>query len=150
MKFTTPHGVGETMGDQKQARNCYVTSFKRREVMSSESQDTRNDLQQQRATLVEDLTLVLLDEVEPSRTVQVGSIFGGDHKALLVDFLKDNNDVFAWSAADVLGIDLVVITHRLGVAPSHQPVRQKRRSFTLERQMFIAEEVSKLLEAHFI
>ena len=44
------------------------------------------------------------------------------------------------------GIDPTVITHRLNVSPSFKPVKQKRRSFTPERQKAINEEVDKLLQ----
>ena len=43
-----------------------------------------------------------------------------------------------------------MITHRLNVNPSFKPVKQKRRSFTLERQKAINEEVGKLLQAKAI
>ena len=45
------------------------------------------------------------------------------------------------------GIDSAIITHRLNVNPSFKLVKQKRRSFALERQKVINEEVSKLLQA---
>ena len=45
------------------------------------------------------------------------------------------------------GIDPAIITHRLNVSPSFKPVKQKRRSFTLERQKAINEEVGKLFQA---
>ena len=48
------------------------------------------------------------------------------------------------------GIDPTVITHRLNVSPSFKQVKQKRRSFTLERQKAINEEVGKLLQADVI
>ena len=47
-------------------------------------------------------------------------------------------------------IDPAVITHRLNVNPSFKPVKQKRRSFTLERQKVINEKVGKLLKANVI
>ena len=47
-------------------------------------------------------------------------------------------------------IDPAVITHRLNVNPSFKPVKQKRRSFILERQKVINEEVGKLLKANVI
>ena len=43
-------------------------------------------------------------------------------------------------------VNPTVITHRLNVNPSFKPVKQKRRSFTLERQKAINEEVGKLLQ----
>ena len=48
------------------------------------------------------------------------------------------------------GIDSAVITHRLNIAPSFKPVKKKRRSFVIERQKAINEEVSKLLQARAI
>ena len=45
------------------------------------------------------------------------------------------------------GIDPAIITHRLNVSPSFKLVKQKRRSFALERQKGINEEVDKLLQA---
>ena len=48
------------------------------------------------------------------------------------------------------GIDPTVITHRLNTSPSFKPVKQKCRSFALERQKAINKEVSKLLQAEAI
>jgi hypothetical protein len=48
------------------------------------------------------------------------------------------------------GIPPSVIVHKLMVDPSHQPVKQRRRSFALERNQVVAEEVHKLLQAGFI
>ena len=48
------------------------------------------------------------------------------------------------------GVDPAVITHRLNVNPSFKPVKQKRRSFSPERQKVIKEEVGKLLQAKAI
>ena len=48
------------------------------------------------------------------------------------------------------GIDPAVITHRLNISPSFKLVKKKRRSFALERQKAIDEEVNKLLQAKAI
>ena len=45
------------------------------------------------------------------------------------------------------GINPAIITHRLNVSPSFKPVKQKRRSFSPERQKAINEEVDKILQA---
>ena len=47
------------------------------------------------------------------------------------------------------GVDLAVITHRLNVNPSFKPVK-KKRSFPLEGQKAINEEVDKLFQAKAI
>ena len=79
--------------------------------------------------------------------VYIGSKLAEDLRHLFIHFLKQNKDVFAWKQEDMGGIDPIIITHRLNVSPSFKPVKQKRRSFALERQKVINEEVSKLLQA---
>ncbi|XP_030936749.1 uncharacterized protein LOC115962017 [Quercus lobata] len=68
----------------------------------------------------------------------------------LVQFLKKNIDVFAWSHEDMPGIDLSVITHLLNVCPSSKPVRQKKSVFAPKRDGAIKDEVQKLMVAKFI
>jgi hypothetical protein len=50
----------------------------------------------------------------------------------------------------MLGIDPLVIVHKLNVDPNHRPVKQCRRTFAPEQSQAIAEKVQKLLEAGFI
>ena len=70
-----------------------------------------------------------------------------DLRSLLIRFLKQNKDDFAWKQEDMGRIDPVIITHRLSVSPFFKPIKQKRRSFVPERQKMINEEVGKLLQA---
>ena len=56
-------------------------------------------------------------------------------------------ELFAWKQEDMGGVDPAVITHKLNVNTSFNPVKQKRRSFALERQKAANEEVVKLLQA---
>ena len=53
------------------------------------------------------------------------------------------------SRHDMLGINPLVIVHRLNVNPTSSPIRQKKRVFAPERDKAIAKEVRKLLEAGF-
>jgi hypothetical protein len=81
---------------------------------------------------------------------RVGSQLSTEIKKALVAFLRQNEDVFAWSHEDMPRIPPSVIVHRLMVDPSHQPVKQRRRSFAPKRNQAVAEEVQKLLKAGFI
>ena len=84
---------------------------------------------------------------DPEHLAYIGSKLAEDLKSLLTHFLRQNKDVFAWKQADMGGIDPIVITHRLNVSPSFKQIKQKRRSFALEGQKAINEEVGKLLQA---
>ncbi len=93
---------------------------------------------------VEDLEKFELGD--PRKKVRVGSQLPQKLKEMLVAFLKQNENVFAWSHEDMLGIPPSVIVHKL----SHRLVKQRRRNFASERNQAIAEEVQKLLQAGFI
>ena len=58
--------------------------------------------------------------------------------------------MFAWQPFDIPGIPREVTEHHLTVRPDARPVRQKVRRQVPERQEFIREKVSKLLDAGFI
>ena len=50
----------------------------------------------------------------------------------------------------MLGIDPLIMVHKLNVSSSVPPIRQKKRGFAQERDKAIVEKVRKLLEADFI
>ena len=81
---------------------------------------------------LEELEPMQLDD-NPEHLAYIGSKLAEDLRHLLIHFLKQNKDVFAWKQEDMGGIDPAIITHRLNVNPSFKPVKQKRRSFAPER-----------------
>ena len=93
---------------------------------------------------------ISLDENNPERCTRVGVDLNEKIKKDLVQFLKKNIDVFAWSHEDMPSIDPSVITHRLNVRPSSKPVRQKKKVFALERDNAIKDKIQKLIVAKFI
>ena len=72
---------------------------------------------------IEVLEDISLDENNPERCTRVWADLEGRVKKDLVQFLRKNIDVFAWSHEDMPGIDPNVITHRLNVCPSSKPMR---------------------------
>ena len=98
----------------------------------------------------EALENILLDENNLERYTRVGVNLEEKTKQDLVQFLKKNTDVFAWSHEDMPGIDPSVITHHLNVYPSSKPIHQNKRVFAPERDNAIKEEVQKLATAKFI
>ena len=98
----------------------------------------------------EELDTFSLEEECPEKATKVGANLPPQMKESIIQILKDNNDVFAWSHGDMPGIDPSIISHKLNVNPSLRPVKQKRRVFTPKRNDTIMEEVDKLLAANFI
>ena len=93
---------------------------------------------------------VPLEEGNLEKFTRIGTSMEEKTKQDLVQFLRENIDVFAWSHEDMPGIDPGVITHRLNVYPSSKPVRQKKRVFAPERDNAIKKEVQKLTTTQFI
>jgi hypothetical protein len=69
---------------------------------------------------------------------------------VLVDFLRANAEVFAWSLSDMPGIPRDVAEHSLDIRAGARPVKQSLRRFDEEKRRAIGEEVHKLLAAGFI
>ena len=67
-------------------------------------------------------TMELVDE-EPMKTTGVGTTMSVDMKKKLVQFLKENLDIFAWSHEDMPGISPEIIQHKLDVDLKKKPVQ---------------------------
>ncbi|GAV85217.1 hypothetical protein CFOL_v3_28655, partial [Cephalotus follicularis] len=137
MKFPTRFGMGEVRGDQEVARRCYKTTISDKgkgKVLPIANVELRGDVEPERPQSVEDVLQVPIEEGNTERILQVGSQLGEAEKGELITFLRDNKDVFAWSAEEVPGISANVMVHKLSVDPTRPPIRQKKSNFAPERQ----------------
>ena len=142
IKFPTTRGVGMVRGDQHVARECYSTSMKQKTVDNKylDDLDMCNEVNTQPEPS-EELEPIPLDE-NPEHLAYINSKLTKDLRSLLTHFLRQNRDVFAWKQADIGGINLAIITHRLNVNPSFKPIKQKRRSFAPERKKVIKRKLT--------
>ena len=69
---------------------------------------------------------------------------------MLVDFLRANAEMFAWSPSDMPGIPREVTEHSLEIRAVSKPVKQRLRRFDEEKHKIICEEIHKLLMAEII
>ena len=69
---------------------------------------------------LEDVNLVKGDDTKVTK-VEAGLDL--DLKDKIVEFLKQNMDIFAWTYEDMLGIDNKVIEHKLNVDPTRKPIQ---------------------------
>jgi hypothetical protein len=73
-----------------------------------------------------------------------------EEQAELLQFLDKNNDVFAWSTSDLIGVSREVIEHKLQVNPNAKPKKQKLRKISEEKIEAAKAKVQWLLDARFI
>ena len=88
-------------------------------------------IEEQRALAepIEELEEVTVNELKPEKTTKMGTLSSWTVRQALMTFLKENQDVFAWSHEDMSGINLSIIVHKLNVLTSSPPIRQKKRVF---------------------
>jgi hypothetical protein len=81
----------------------------------------------------------------PSRTVMIGAEVSTEDEDRLLQFLRNNQDVFAWSKSDLTGVHRSVIEHA-----RVKPKLQRQRPMSADRVKSAEAEVQKLLDARII
>lgn len=109
----------------------------------------QEELQAQLVEPVEPLVEISLWADSKERTVRISTNLLKESKMVVMEFLRANSVVFAWSHEDMSGIDPRVITQKLNIRPEVKLVIQRKRSFTQERSQEIKEEVGKLVKSKF-
>ncbi|KAL2244073.1 UNVERIFIED_CONTAM: hypothetical protein Sindi_0525300 [Sesamum indicum] len=107
MKFPTEYGIDEVSCDQKEARKCYNLSIKGEP--RSKKQKIREDAESrpyeaEHLKPSEEYKAIQLATEDPSKTTRIGSSMNEGEMAM-IDFLRKNADMFAWSPSDFTGID---------------------------------------------
>ena len=103
VKFLMENGVGMVRGDQRVARECYLTSMKHKGVnnIHMDELDIRDELNTQPMPS-EELEQVQLDD-QLEHLAYIGSKLVEDVKDLLICFLNQNLEVFSWKQEDMGG-----------------------------------------------
>ena len=129
IKFPTDYGVRELCGNQVATRECYIA------MMEMDNHLQAMNIEEHRTVTkpIERLEEILLDDSKNDRTTRIGTFANLTVRQALITFLKDNQDLFAWSHEDMSGIDPSVMVHRLNMSPFFTPIHQKKRVFVLER-----------------
>jgi hypothetical protein len=73
-----------------------------------------------------------------------------EEQAKLMQFLDKNNNVFARSTFDLVGVSREVTEHKLQVNPHAKPKKQKLRKKSEEKIEAVKPKVQWLLDACFI
>ena len=97
VKFSTDNGVGEVKGDQVLARECY-------QVVLAAKENHTWMIEEKEEDKMEALETMELAEGEATKTTKIGTTLSPEMRTRLVQFLKENPDVFAWSHEDMPGI----------------------------------------------
>ena len=91
------------------------------------------------------MKITIGDDLE--RFFQIGSQLPQQEKEELIQFLKQNIDVFAWNTYEAPGVDLEFIYYHLNVNPLIAPKKQLPRRPSKEHAEAVREEIAKLKQA---
>ena len=94
----------------------------------------------------EDLVKVTIGD-DPEKFFQNGSQLPQREREELIEFLKQNIDVFAWNTYEAPRVDPEFIFHHLNVNPLIAPKKQLPRCPSKEHAEVVREEVVKLKQA---
>ncbi|VFQ73296.1 unnamed protein product [Cuscuta campestris] len=155
IKFPTPYGVGIARGSQRVSRAWYLKATKQpvkydTQVGEVTAQFLRAEEKRPRVEVAGDIEEVELEPGTPGRLVRVGKGLGAELRSRVISVLRRFRKVFAWSPADMPGLDHKIAVHRLNVLPDAKPVKQKRRHLSQERRDFVKKEVATLQSIGYI
>jgi hypothetical protein len=165
MKIPTAAGMISMYGSQEEAwRAERNTSVHNRQVhiideavvpeieqkAEAQMRQSMKQAETERMKAVDDTRIVQLCVDVPSRIVMIGTEVSKEEENRLLQFLRHNQDVFAWSKLDLTGVHCSVIEHALNTDPKVRPKLQRQRPMSDDRVKSAEAEVQKLLDARII
>ena len=155
MKLPSARGVIVVYGNQDVTRIAEETATQGQQNVHNLAKEkpkvkipSPNEPEEQvRAKLAEETKKVPLFKGNTSKQIIISTMLDGKTEADLIHFLRDNNNIFAWSAEDLRGVDRSIIEHILDVDKNHPPIKQKLRKMSEERKQIAKAEVQRLLDA---
>ncbi|RDY02621.1 hypothetical protein CR513_13891, partial [Mucuna pruriens] len=149
MKYPVGKEVGRVWADHRVARRSYEDSLR---IGSRLARADRPDVN----VLDLDLDPICDEECErplPAKDLKeitigtslvhkmkIGTILMREEESNLISFLQENRGVFVWSPANMLGIDIEFICHRLSISSGFRPIAQRRRKLGEEKRRATREE----------
>ena len=129
MKIPTARGVITILGNQEEARRCEDNAAcAMKNVHAIEAANNKEEQEEAKPPSFEQphkegvlpaehAKKVPLCKDVPDRTVTIGKGLEMTEEARLIQFLQNNQDIFAWSSLDLRGVSREIMEHELRVDP---------------------------------
>ncbi|RWW49447.1 hypothetical protein BHE74_00044388 [Ensete ventricosum] len=108
MKFPTDAGVSEARSDSRESRQCYLTTtiLPKKPRMTSPGTDPRGPIKLAlNPEPVEGVKEIVTDPRQPDKALKIGSTLSSKQQVKMIEFLKENTDLFAWTPEEMSDID---------------------------------------------
>lgn len=129
---------------------CHVHDSDYSDTSDEEIRQNLEHYEKPKPLTVEETVSINLGDAENPREVKIEAKLPKDVAERLKELLKNYQDIFAWSYADMPGFDRSIVEHCLSIDPSFKPKKQKQRKAKPELAKKIEEEVMKLIDVGFI
>nr|XP_009385323.1 PREDICTED: uncharacterized protein LOC103972705 [Musa acuminata subsp. malaccensis] len=131
IKFPTSVGIEEFRSDPGESRRCYLiaVTLSERSCPCQFSDPREGAMASMRLEPPEQLTEVPLKRNQPDLTMKIRMVLPEANQLQLIDFLRENVNVFTWSPREMPGINLGVTQHQLNIDLEARPVKQRPRKF---------------------
>nr|KYP50214.1 Retrovirus-related Pol polyprotein from transposon 412 family [Cajanus cajan] len=166
MKFPGSNGkIISVRANQKTAWQCYAKSLK---VSPSEERhrgdppivahiaqvditdlDPRSESHYERPSPIDELDDLQVGKL-PGQCTKISQQLNPKLRQRLIEEISKNTDLFAWSSANMPGIDPNLICHRLAIHKEVKPIAQRKIKVRGERRDATITETQKLMNAGFI
>ena len=156
MKFPSLSGDILTIHyDQRLARECYMASLRPQLPIQQTNHIERppgssialsgEDLDPR---VGRDVCLEPVEEISPlelpnGHSINLSTGLNSDERSTITPILINNTDLFAWSAADLPGVDPQVASHKLSIYKEARYVSQKKCKLGEERRQAAKVEADK-------
>ncbi|XP_070002294.1 uncharacterized protein [Nicotiana sylvestris] len=94
--------------------------------------------------------VVNLGDTENVKETRISVHLSPSKKKGYTEFLKEYEDIFAWSYDDMTGLSTSIVAHKLPTDPTCPPVKQKHRKFKPDMSLKIKEEVTKQVKGRVL
>ncbi|XP_070004508.1 uncharacterized protein [Nicotiana sylvestris] len=92
---------------------------------------------------LDETEIINLGDAENIKETQISIHLSPTEKKEYTEFLKEYEDIFAWSYDDMTGLSTSIVAHKLPIDPMCPLVKQKLRKFKPDMSLKIKEEVTK-------
>jgi hypothetical protein len=95
--------------------------------------NSRGEFQHQRPEPEGDLVEIQVGD-KPEQVVKVGKNLSTNVMKSMTKVLQDNEDIFAWVASDMAGVDLEFCCHRLVIREGSKPMPRRKGEWAKKEQ----------------
>ncbi|XP_061945039.1 uncharacterized protein LOC133669048 [Populus nigra] len=98
----------------------------------------------------EELEVINVGTEQDKRELKIGTLITTEERCSLTALLQEYTDVFAWSYADMPGLDIDIVVHRVPLIEGCKPVKQKLRRTRPDILLKVKAEIEKQWDAGFL